>query len=718
MVALGVVVLLVVGATACTPPTTTSDGGPLGEGNGFVDQTWWRGRQAGYLRFATEELSRGDVTNVLAHATRADRDPSFGFDLATIHASDFQAAFDKIDAFQDTSDFDLLHLVALWEGHRTEMSPDLRAAIVRRMKAFRYWYTDPLPAGVIDNKWFWTENHRIILHMLEYLSGRGLPNQTFSVTGLPGRDHEVRGRARIVDWLDEKAEFGFSEWHSDVYYQEDIQSLTLLAEYAEKPIAQRAAAVLDTFLYDVALHQIRGNNGVTHGRSYMKDKSKATDQDVFGLTKLLFDTTRLPYQSRGDTGATLLAASNRYRLPAVILRAARTPETYFDREVMGVPLDEDQPFSTDPTSPVPGRSFTGEADVPFWWELGAQTAWQVVPQTLATIDKYHLLDTELFKPYGPLIDIAGGDPDVARQLAYALRCMINAAVLQKVDTATYRTGNVMLSSAQDYRPGCFGEQYHAWQATIDEDAVVFTTHPGNEPFQGGTRWPDGDKYWTGTGTMPRSTQHGAVVINQYAPAFANPTEPPLDSFSYLPYTHAYFPTERFDEVRKVGGWTIGRKGRGYVALWSWRPTQWRAVDPGVVNNGLTKPYDLVAPGGPNNVWITEVGDADRWGGFDKFVRAVTAAPIHVTNLGETEGVYNGFNVTYGSPTEGRVTTTWTGQLRVAGLPVPLHGTNRYDNAFGRTAGGNPVIKVSDGTVSMTVDLATGRRIALNRTTAG
>ena len=42
----------------------------------------------------------------------------------------------------------------------------------------------------------------------------------------------------------------------------------------------------------------------------------------------------------------------------------------------------------------------------------------------------------------------------------------------------------MLSSAQDYRPGCFGEQYHAWQATLDEDAVVFTTHPKDEPERG------------------------------------------------------------------------------------------------------------------------------------------------------------------------------------------------------------------------------------------
>ena len=67
-------------------------------------------------------------------------------------------------------------------------------------------------------------------------------------------------------------------------------------------MARRAAVVLDLFLYDLAVHQLDGNNGVTHGRSYMKDKSKAGDQDVFGLIKLLFATSDQPYRSRSRLG--------------------------------------------------------------------------------------------------------------------------------------------------------------------------------------------------------------------------------------------------------------------------------------------------------------------------------------------------------------------------------------------------------------------------------
>jgi hypothetical protein len=720
------VVLLM--AMACTPRPVPGPGqgdgghggggghghGRLGTGNGYVDRDEWRRRQGGYLRFATEQLDRGSPANVIAHIERAQRDRRFRFDARSITPDDFAATFAKIDAHQDTSDFDMMRLVALWYGYGRSIDGDLRAAIEQRFTGFRYWYTDPLPAGTTDEKWFWSENHRIIFHVLEYLAGRALPGETFVMTGEDGRVHAQRGRERIEAWIDEKAEWGFSEWHSDVYYSEDIEALLLLTEHAETDLARKAAAVLDLFLYDLALHQVHGNNGATHGRSYMKDKSRAFDQDVFGTVKLLFATTDQPYSSRSDARAVALAAADRYRLPAVIERVARSRRTLVDREHMGVPLDLDQPFSPDPPSPVPGVSFTDPGTIPFWWERGALTSWQTVPLTLAAIEQHDLWDTQLFRPYKALADVAGGDPAVARQLAHALRCQINVGLLTSVDTVTWRSRDAMLSSALDYRPGCFGHQYHAWQATLDEDAVVFTTHPGNEP-RPGDRWVDADLYWNGGSTMPRTAQQGAAVVNMYAPQYEPPAGPPLDAFGYLPYTHAYFPTERFDEVRQQDGWTFGRKGDGYVALWSWRPTEWRTHDPAVTfTNGLTQPFDLVAPGGASNVWISEVGNAARWGDFDSFVAAVSAAPVEVQDLGTVAGVSRGFDVTYGSPTEGSMTFSWTGPLTVDGTEVPLHGTNRYDNPFGTTPFGETRVAISDGRTSLTVDPTTAHRHTTRR----
>ena len=690
-------------------------GASIGTGNGYVDARAWRAGQDAFLRYAAEQLTPTSPTSVLAHLTWADRDPRFHFDGTAITPADFAAVFAKIDAFQDTSDFDMMQLVAIWYGHRHDISPELRAAIEQRFLGFRYWFTDPLPAGVIDQKYFWSENHRIIFHTLEYLTGRALPDRTFAITGTTGRAEAADGKARVEAWLAEKARHGFSEWHSDVYYEEDIQALTLLSEYGEPDVARRAAVLLDLFLYDLAVHQVSGNNGVTHGRSYMKDKSKATDEDVFGTMKLLFDTTSLPYQSRIDTGTVLLAAANRYRLPEVIRRVARSPQTFVDHTHMGVPIDLDQPFSPNPPSAVPGVSYDDPNNIEFWWDRGALTAWQTVPATLATINEHDLFATDLFKPFKPLVDIAGGDPAVAQSLAYSLRYMINVGLLSAVDTVTYRNPHAMLSTAQDYRPGCFGQQYHAWQATLDENAVVFTTLPGNEPRPGNS-WVDADLYWSGTGAMPRSAQVGDTAIHLYAPKFASPGPGALSAFSYLPFTHAYFPTERFDEVRQVGNWTLGRRGDGYVALWSWRPTQWRTHDPAVTfTNGLTKPFDLVAPGGADDAWIVQVGDAGRWHSFDAFAAAVTSAPLSVTvrPVG-SDGLPGGFDVTYQSPTQGRMAFSSVGPLTVDGTEVPLHGTDRSANPFGTVAEGSPRVNLHDGRATLALDTDRWTRVATLR----
>ena len=91
--------------------------------------------QDGYLRFATEQLTPTSPTSVLAHLTRADRDHRFRFDASAIGPDDFAAVFAKIDSFQDTSDFDMMQLVAIWYGHRREITPELRAAIEQRFSA-------------------------------------------------------------------------------------------------------------------------------------------------------------------------------------------------------------------------------------------------------------------------------------------------------------------------------------------------------------------------------------------------------------------------------------------------------------------------------------------------------------------------------------------------------------------------------------------------------
>jgi len=41
-----------------------------------------------------------------------------------------------------------------------------------------------------------------------------------------------------------------------------------------------------------------------------------------------------------------------------------------------------------------------------------------------------------------------------------------------------------------------------------------------------------------------------------------------------PYSHAFFPRQAFDTVIQRGNWTFGRKGSGYIALYSQHPARW------------------------------------------------------------------------------------------------------------------------------------------------
>jgi hypothetical protein len=454
----------------------------------------------------------------------------------------------------------------------------------------------------------------------------------------------------------------------------------------------------------------------------MRFKATGPTQTTFSALKLCFDRSDAPWPLDDDDerellppteGATFLARSRRYRPPAIVGRIARSDAEILDHEGMGTILDPGEEPPPDWTPPVrdDGLSYTDPAMVPFWWDRGALTPWQVVPLTLDALDRHRLWDGHLFDHIRSVRDVLGDDRPTLQALAHGLHRMVNAGLLTRVDTCSWRNRHGMLSTAQSYRPGCAGYQHHIWQATLDEHAVVFTTHPGHGPTARPGDYLDHDRYWTGSATLPRATQHGRAVVVQYAPGFAPPELDVLAAFRYADETHAFVPTERFDAVDLDGSWVFARRRDGYVALWSWRPVAWRAHDPAVTYTaGLTEPFDLVAGGGADNVWICEVGDADRWGSFDAFRAAVLAATIGVEDHGwGDDGAHRGFTVAYPSPSEGLIQVGPTGPLTVDGAPVEVDGYPRMRNRFVTVPAGGTTYALRDDAGSFTFDLMTGER---------
>ncbi|HYD48035.1 MAG TPA: hypothetical protein VEB21_06800, partial [Terriglobales bacterium] len=359
---------------------------------GVVSEDYANSRSLDYLRYATTSFSPGSPLNLIAHMERERLDPGYQAPRGMIATDVYDATFAKMANLLDTRDFDALYLLNLLLGYGDHplLPAELVDKVERALLDFKFWFTEPTPEGMIDNSYYWTENHQLIYHTVEYLMGQEYPDEPMGFDRKTGREHQAHARPKILRWFEHRARWGFFEWHSNVYYQKDLTPLLTLIEFADdEEIRTKASAVLDLLIFDLALHTQRGAFGTTHGRSYKKDKMTSLHDDTWNGVKLLFDESTYDYQSTGAPDAVLLSRARRYRMPEVLLRIAKSEMSYTDRERMSLPIDELGPYQENPVGPY-GLSFTDPENIDIWWGMNALTAWPVVPLTLQTFEQYNL----------------------------------------------------------------------------------------------------------------------------------------------------------------------------------------------------------------------------------------------------------------------------------------------------------------------------------------
>ncbi len=513
-----------------------------------------------------------------------------------------------------------------------------------------------------------------------FLAGQHLSEETFTITGLTGAEHSERAKPGILKWIDERARFGFFEWHSNVYMLKNITPLVTLIELGgDEELAVAAAMALDLCLVDLAAHTHAGSYTAPRGRTYKKDKMTSRDEATFGVSKFLFDDTDFGFQNHTDTdtGTTYLCAATSYRPPRAVVDMAVAEAPGVVRERHGIFVDDAAPVTTNPEAPF-GYDFDDAANLSFWWSLGAVGTWQVAGIGVAQAERYNLFEVPLHEQVKALVDLNGGDIDRIRPWLRQNHNIVNFGFLSEANTYAWRGDDVPLASVQDHRFGAMRNQAHSWQAAIDADALVFTNHPVTDRDES-TDWDDDGRpgYWTGEASMPRSAQYERAAIHIYQPAWDEGTDELLWTvFGYQPLTHAFVPQDRFDEVTQDAHWTIARAGDGWIALWSWRKPTWRDTDPAkFATDAMTKPFDLVAEGGPDNVWIVEVGEAAD-GGFDEWKESILASRPTVDRSDD------GFTVGYDSTSAGALGFGSTAPFTVGGIEVSLADYPRHESAFG------------------------------------
>ncbi|MFW9937853.1 MAG: hypothetical protein ACFFD5_09395 [Candidatus Thorarchaeota archaeon] len=569
----------------------------------------------------------------------------------TIYEPVIQETLEKVNSREDTSDFDMNTLLRIMYFNNITgvLSVSLESQIKDAILNFKYWFTEPNE----DNMRMWTENHMILFHTAELLAGQLYDNETFPNSGMNGTDHINHALPLVNRWIDWKARFGFSEWHSNIYFNYDIIALLNLVEFAQdNDTATKAAMLVDLIGFDFANNFYKGRYATTHGRT----------EDNRQMGTSIYD---LPRENPGETawvmlgignhdpavtnnGASVfLATSEKYAPPPILEDIAANATLHNEhKERSSIDIED---------GPSCGIGYTSEDDLMFWWQMSVRAASPIMEPSLALAEEYDL-DLDLIYNDELLVDLLKFGATIygtsLNGVCEKVKAVTQGVSLEAVNTYTYRTPHYQLSGAQDHQKGFAGLQEHIWQASLDDYAIVYTCSPGGIS----------DQEFTG-GWKPRTTLYKNVGIIQYD-RLAQPLLLEL-VFIYLglkSYNLAYFPRWAFDVVMKQGKWTFGARGDGYVALYSFEPTSWKSN------------HELRAFG-KKNTWIVELGSIEEYGSFQNFTSSILSSKIKIIPKSV------GFSVQYNSPLQGKIEVAWDGPMKVNGQEVDLGDYPRYDNNY-------------------------------------
>ncbi len=557
-----------------------------------------------------------------------------------------------VDSRQDCCDFavgGLLRILYRYD-HSPHISPALIADIEACLLRFKYWWDEPQGD---NHRCYHTENHQIIFHSDELLAGQRFPDRVFENSRQDGRYHMAHAQHFITRWFDFRARFGFSEWLSNCYFEEDLLALVNLYDFAQDAeIRRQAGLCIDVILFEMALHSYRGILGCTHGRTYPRLIKGARNEDATNTAKLMFG---MGLFNNPHTLGTVCLATSTYRCPPLIAAIAGD---------LDEPLLFQERHSLDiADAPKYGLSYDDMEDGHLYWSIQDYIHPSIYDLAQRTRkERQILLYEDSQNRYDRLLEWQKAECGVVDPV-------IDCHAMTEVHIQTYRTPDYLLSCAQDDRPGKPGYQQHTWQATLGIDAMVFTNHPGAADE---TSRPN---FWAGNGVMPRAAQHRNVLVCIYH-------APPDDAF---PFSHAYFPRAAFNEVVERDHWVFARKGDGYLALYSQHPVRWIV--------GGDQAIVEVRAAAPDNIWLCELGRRADWGSFAAFVDAIAASAVKC----------EGLHLTYRSPSQGWIDFGWTGPLRVAGEEIPLHAYPRFDNPYCHCEFTAPQIRLRRGDEGLTLD---------------
>lgn len=503
-----------------------------------------------------------------------------------------------VDNRHDCADFRLLCLIKTYLSYSPLLSNYTLNKIKNSILNFKYWMDEPGDDGMC----YWSENHQIIFATCEYLAGQTFNDFVFTNDKKLGKIHFEKAKTKILRWLHYRFLYGFTEWHSNTYYEEDISPLCVLIDHAhDREIVEKAKIVLDLLFLDLAMHSFDGYFVATSGRCYEAQKKDSKVADVNDILKHAFKIQSGEYNYERLSSMFLLC--KKYTVPNIIIDIAYAKGEQIIKDSMGLDLFE-----------VKAELNNNDIDDlgMFLWAMEAFTNKESINMTMDIFNKWNLKENNFLKDLKsvniPLLRKLNLLPLVVKILNPATQ----GVAIERANTYTYKTEYYMLSSVQKYHPQEFGDQQHIWQATLPNQINIFSTHPGCPMFDDSAR-NFSPSYWVGNGINPHAAQDKNVLLLMYD---LNARKGYLER-KRMNFVHFYFPIEKFDEVIQKDQMIFGRVNDSYIGIISSLPYH-------IENN------DELIYHGKLSHFAVVLGDKFHYLSFDAFVKMLSISSFTAT----------------------------------------------------------------------------------------
>jgi len=492
-----------------------------------------------------------------------------------------------IEAEYDCADFRLVNLVRILYEFGDRIPQEYKSKIEEVLFNFRYWWDEPGENSMC----YWSENHQALFASAEYLIGQLYPEAVFPSSGLTGEQHMEKARIRLLDWLEMRWNYGFIEFYSEVYYNEDVGALINVIDYArDQELVIKSQMIMDLLFYDVASQNIHSMLSSVSGRAYEGNRKGGPGSDLGGLTRYFWGDGQAP----GPGMVYGISVSKNYKLPPVLKAIALDSSELIIKQSNGLDISELK---------QEGYYGTDNRSMMMQWGMECFTNREIIRNSLSHMRNCHMFSNDFIADFKmldfTLIRWLHLEPVIHR----ILKPQTDGVAIQKGNTYTYKTNDYSMHTVQNYHPGTYGDQQHVFGLNMKDHFSVFHNHPALEK----EKKHSSPSYWVGYGHLPHSVQDKNINLSIYN----IPEKKAIMEMDLLDYTRAYFPLPLFDTAFIDGRYVFGKKGDAYCALIGAKEFRFR-----------DDARDDIIQEGKQVFWIAEVGSKSTEGGFENFVSRI------------------------------------------------------------------------------------------------